>query len=32
MFWSSRKEAQPWVQQALPHVSVAVGNLDEVGP
>jgi 5-dehydro-2-deoxygluconokinase len=30
MFWSSRKEAQHWVQQALPHVSVAVGNLDEV--
>jgi 5-dehydro-2-deoxygluconokinase len=29
MFWSSREEARGWVQQALPHVSVAVGNLDE---
>ncbi|MDN5934075.1 MAG: PfkB family carbohydrate kinase, partial [Pseudonocardia sp.] len=29
MFWSSREEARRWVQQALPHVSVAVGNLDE---
>jgi 5-dehydro-2-deoxygluconokinase len=29
MFWPSREEARSWVQQALPHVSVAVGNLDE---
>jgi 5-dehydro-2-deoxygluconokinase len=29
MFWSSREEARRWVQEALPHVSVAVGNLDE---
>ncbi len=29
MFWSSREEARRWVQQALPHVDVAVGNLDE---
>lgn len=29
MFWSSREEARGWVQRALPHVSVAVGNLDE---
>jgi 5-dehydro-2-deoxygluconokinase len=29
MFWSSRDEARHWVQQALPHVTVAVGNLDE---
>jgi 5-dehydro-2-deoxygluconokinase len=29
MFWPSRKEARHWVQQALPHVTVAVGNLDE---
>jgi 5-dehydro-2-deoxygluconokinase len=29
-FWSSREEARRWVQAALPHVSVAVGNLDEV--
>jgi 5-dehydro-2-deoxygluconokinase len=29
MFWSSREEARPWVQRALPHVTVAVGNLDE---
>jgi len=28
-FWPSRKYARHWVQQALPHVSVAVGNLDE---
>ena len=28
-FWSSREDARHWVQQALPHVSVAVGNLDE---
>jgi 5-dehydro-2-deoxygluconokinase len=30
VFWTSREEARHWVQQALPHVSVAVGNLDEV--
>jgi 5-dehydro-2-deoxygluconokinase len=29
MFWPSRDEARRWVQQALPHVTVAVGNLDE---
>ena len=29
MFWPSREEARYWAQQALPHVSVAVGNLDE---
>jgi 5-dehydro-2-deoxygluconokinase len=29
MFWSSREEARHWVGQALPHVTVAVGNLDE---
>ncbi len=29
MFWKSREEARPWVQQALAHVTVAVGNLDE---
>ncbi len=29
MFWSSREEARRWVQQALPNVTVAVGNLDE---
>jgi 5-dehydro-2-deoxygluconokinase len=29
MFWPSREEARTWVQQALPHVTVAVGNLDE---
>jgi 5-dehydro-2-deoxygluconokinase len=28
-FWPSREEARRWVQAALPHVSVAVGNLDE---
>src|SRR5947209_5173282 len=30
MFWTSQEEARHWVQQALPHVTVAVGNLDEV--
>ena len=30
-FWPSRAAARQWIQQALPHVSVAVGNLDEVG-
>ena len=29
MFWSSREDARSWVQQALPHVTVALGNLDE---
>jgi 5-dehydro-2-deoxygluconokinase len=29
MFWPSREEARRWVQQALPHVTAAVGNLDE---
>jgi 5-dehydro-2-deoxygluconokinase len=29
MFWSSREAARRWVQQALPYVDVAVGNLDE---
>ena len=29
MFWDSREQARHWIQQALPHVSVAVGNLDE---
>ena len=28
-FWPSREHARRWVQQALRHVSVAVGNLDE---
>jgi 5-dehydro-2-deoxygluconokinase len=28
-FWPSREEARPWVQRALEHVTVAVGNLDE---
>ena len=29
MFWPSRSEARTWVQRALEHVTVAVGNLDE---
>jgi 5-dehydro-2-deoxygluconokinase len=29
MFWPSREEARPWVREALGHVNVAVGNLDE---
>jgi 5-dehydro-2-deoxygluconokinase len=29
MFWPSREEARHWVEQALPFVTVAVGNLDE---
>jgi 5-dehydro-2-deoxygluconokinase len=29
MFWASREEARTWVQRALDHVTVAVGNLDE---
>ena len=28
-FWPSREDARHWVQEALPHVSVTVGNLDE---
>jgi 5-dehydro-2-deoxygluconokinase len=28
-FWPSREEARTWVQRALPHATVAVGNLDE---
>jgi 5-dehydro-2-deoxygluconokinase len=29
MFWDSREEARRWVREALEHVNVAVGNLDE---
>jgi 5-dehydro-2-deoxygluconokinase len=29
VFWPSREEARRWVQRALAHVTVAVGNLDE---
>ena len=29
MFWPSRDEARSWVEQALEHVTVAAGNLDE---
>jgi 5-dehydro-2-deoxygluconokinase len=29
MFWPSREDARAWVQEALPHVTVAAGNLDE---
>ncbi|MDX6724586.1 MAG: 5-dehydro-2-deoxygluconokinase [Solirubrobacteraceae bacterium] len=29
MFWESREEARARVHEALPHVTVAVGNLDE---
>ena len=29
MFWSSREKARRWVEEALPHATVAVGNLDE---
>jgi 5-dehydro-2-deoxygluconokinase len=29
MFWPSREDARRWVQEALPHVTVTVGNLDE---
>jgi 5-dehydro-2-deoxygluconokinase len=29
MFWPSREEARRWVQRALEHATVAVGNLDE---
>ena len=30
VFWASREAAREQVQAALPHVTVAVGNLDEV--
>lgn len=30
MFWNSADEASEWMRRALPHVSVAVGNQDEV--
>ncbi|OLT01585.1 5-dehydro-2-deoxygluconokinase [Pseudonocardia sp. CNS-004] len=29
MFWPFRDEARRWYEEALPHVTVAVGNLDE---
>jgi 5-dehydro-2-deoxygluconokinase len=29
VFWASREEARHWVREALPHVTVTVGNLDE---
>ena len=29
MFWPSRGEARRWYAEALPHATVAVGNLDE---
>jgi 5-dehydro-2-deoxygluconokinase len=29
MFWSSREQARRWVREALPYVTVAVGNLEE---
>ena len=29
MFWPSRAEARQWYAEALPHATVAVGNLDE---
>jgi 5-dehydro-2-deoxygluconokinase len=29
MFWASREEARTWVAEALQHVTVAAGNLDE---
>jgi 5-dehydro-2-deoxygluconokinase len=29
MFWESRAQAREWVQRALPHVTVAAGNLEE---
>jgi 5-dehydro-2-deoxygluconokinase len=29
MFWASREKARRWVTEALRHVTVAVGNLDE---
>ena len=32
MFWPSREAARPWIQQALAHATVAVGNLDSATP
>jgi len=29
MFWASREEARAWIEPALAHVTVAVGNQDE---
>ncbi len=29
MFWSSREQATEWIGRALPHATVAVGNLEE---
>ena len=29
MFWGSREDARRWVQEALPFITVAVGNQDE---
>ncbi|MEU8818364.1 5-dehydro-2-deoxygluconokinase [Actinoplanes sp. NPDC048796] len=29
MFWSTREQARRWYAEALPYVTVAVGNLDE---
>ena len=29
MFWDSREEGRKWVREAIRHVTVAVGNLDE---
>jgi 5-dehydro-2-deoxygluconokinase len=29
VFWASREEARRWVREALPYVTVAVGNQDE---
>ena len=29
MFWPSREQARRWYREALPHATVAVGNLDE---
>jgi 5-dehydro-2-deoxygluconokinase len=29
MFWESREEGRKWVEEALRHATVAVGNLDE---
>jgi len=30
MFWSSASEARQWLEGALAHVTIAVGNQDEV--
>jgi 5-dehydro-2-deoxygluconokinase len=29
MFWESRVQAREWIQRALPHVTVAAGNIEE---